>query len=112
MMTEENHSGNGPDDVCNTTEFEYSHDWSEVAPSTAVVRALETTLERNQERIGPLYEAVDLEAMDSILRRDGRKTPDGGVTVSFDFGECTVTARSDGELTVHLNDTDVSTDGE
>ncbi|GAB3671670.1 HalOD1 output domain-containing protein [Halopiger thermotolerans] len=72
------------------------YDFETTTPTVAVVTLLELVTGREPAELDPLYEAVDPEAMDSLIR--GARRPDR--TVSFIYRTFAVTVRSDGTVTV------------
>lgn len=72
------------------------YDFETTAPTVAVATLLGLVVGREPAELEPLYEVVDPEAMDSLLR--GARRPDR--TVSFPYRTFAVTVRSDGTVTV------------
>jgi hypothetical protein len=71
-----------------------------VPPSERVVRKLSEAKGVDEERIEPLYNSVDPDALDAIFRdlSDGPKR--GGGRVEFTHEGCDVTVRADGGVSV------------
>lgn len=93
--------------VCAFDSFEYEADghvfratWpSNVTDSsTAVVSAVAVATDTDPMAIGPLHDAVDTDALDDILARDGAGDSDVEVAVTVDGHD--VTVGSGGTLTV------------
>lgn len=63
-------------------------------PSETVVRALMDVEGEGAAEMRPLYEVVDLEALDALFRG-----PNPG-TVTFDYGEHTIVVREDAEVVI------------
>lgn len=63
-------------------------------PSERVIDAVAETTERDPTELPPLYDTLDPDALDALLRTgfDG--------TVSFTFAGCSVTVGDDGEIRV------------
>lgn len=78
----------------------HRYDWEAVRPSAAVVEMVAIARDRVPSALEPLYEAVDPEALDLLLRRDGDPGNVAEATVSFTYAGYDVTVGSDGELTV------------
>lgn len=72
------------------------HDWTETTPSRAVIDALATVLECDPTDVGPLYDALDPDALDELLSRDA----DTGIVVAFTVEGFRVRVGGDGELVV------------
>lgn len=79
------------------------YDWSMTEPSTAVIETVAEARNRDPTELEPLYEAVDSDALDALVRSDGRSTAAGAVTVSFEFGDQQVTVDSSGDVVVRTN---------
>jgi len=76
------------------------YDWSSTSPSTAIVEAVSAAVNREPTAVGPLYEAVDSDALDALVSTSG----DGdSVAVSFVFAGCHVTVRGDGSIIVRAD---------
>lgn len=60
------------------------YDWDATEPTTAVVWTLADALDQEPERIGHLYEHLDADALDAIIRTDASspKTTSVSFTVS------------------------------
>lgn len=68
-------------------------DWSEVTPSTAVIESVAIAADREPTAIEPLYETVDPDALDALIRSGGSNSTDGdaaSVTFALDGFEVTV----------------------
>lgn len=70
---------------------------SETPPSICVVETVSDALEADPTELGPLYEAVDPDALDALFEPPERFTS-GRVT--FTFEGCTVTVDADGWVAV------------
>ncbi|WP_135852397.1 HalOD1 output domain-containing protein [Halorussus salinus] len=82
-----------------------SYDTPAKRPSQAVVEAVSEVTDTNLTDIGPLYSAIDPEALDKLFRRDdGRGAPTGRVTFALDGHE--VTVRSGGVVEVRADGDD------
>ena len=95
------HTGNvGPDDRVVRAEY----DWSTTPPSTAVIETVAVATNRESTDIGPLYEHVDPDALDSFIFPDGAAKDHDSRLVSFEFGGKHVTVRATGEVTIQSID--------
>lgn len=74
-------------------------DWSETVPSTAVVEVVASASNRDPMSIEPLYDAIDPDALDTIVA-DAETRADGDVTVEFTFDGYEVTVSTDGSVLV------------
>ncbi|MFC7018096.1 MULTISPECIES: HalOD1 output domain-containing protein [Haloarcula] len=72
-------------------------DWSAVDPSTAVAELLADAADCEPDEIGPLYDTVDSDALDSLVRH-GESAADCTVTFPHDGFEVSVSG--DGEVLV------------
>lgn len=63
-------------------------------PSETVVRALTEAEGEEPTEMRPLYDVIDLEALDALFRG-----PNPG-TVTFDYGEHTIVVRQDAEVVI------------
>jgi len=79
------------------------YDWSVERPSAAVVETVAAVTNRRPEDLEPLYQTVDPDALDSLLRRDTAGSGDGEVSVSFAYAGQTVTVRRNGSVVTHRN---------
>lgn len=74
------------------------YDWSGVAPSLAVVETIAIALDREPTTIEPLFESVDLDALDRLVRSDGFPSPDDGPSVRFTHAGHDVTVHAGGTV--------------
>jgi len=71
--------------------YRVSYDTPAKRPSQAVVEAISEATDRSLTEIGPLYSAIDPEALDELFRGDDRRgVPTGRVTFALDGHEVTV----------------------
>lgn len=75
-------------------------DWEAVRPSAAVVEMVAIAADSETTSLEPLYDAVDPEALDGVIRRNGKREPARGPTVSFTYAGYDVTVGRAGEVTV------------
>lgn len=74
------------------------YDWSATSPSRAIPELLAVLTDRQPTALDPLYDAVDPDALDTIVG-DGSRSD--AVSVSFTHAGFSVTVRADGEVVVH-----------
>lgn len=87
------------DDTVETTG-RITHEWGDgVGPSTATVEAIAAATNREPSELPPLYDYVDGDALDTLLR-SGSVRRDGPIDVQFRYENVTVTISSDGHITV------------
>lgn len=87
-------SPNGRDDEA--TQAEYS--WEDVSPATAVLETVATANNEDSRTISPLYETLDPDALDQVIR--SAAASGCLATVSFAFEANQVTVDSTGQITV------------
>lgn len=72
----------------------------ETSVSTAIVRAVSQVDDRSTNELPALHDAVDTEALETLLRTDGAAGKSSKTTVSFDYADYEVTVTTDGKLRV------------
>ena len=77
-------------------------DWSTVSPSTAVAELVAEATDSDPAAIGPLYDAIDSDALDALVRHRGGSTD---CVVTFPYDGVEVTVSGDGEVLVTVPDT-------
>lgn len=80
------------------------YDWADISPSTAVVETLAVAMDRDPATMEPLYDRIDPDALDVLVRSDGRVPPRTSVTVSFEVEGYEVTVHATGEVVVRKPD--------
>lgn len=75
-------------------------DWSEVSPSNAVVETVAIAADREPTVLEPLYETVDPDALDALIRSRGTNSTDGDATVTFALDGYRVTVQRNGTVVV------------
>lgn len=75
-------------------------DWSSRAPNGAVIETVAIAANAEPTAIDSLYDAVDPDALDAIVRSDGIGGKNGDVSVSFVFAGHDVRVHSDGVVIV------------
>lgn len=86
-----------------TRRYRARYDVETTAPSVAVADVLETVFDDERER-GPLYDAVDPEALDRLLETDSGRDRRGLRSASFRYRGALVTVVSDGSIVIGLDD--------
>jgi len=86
----------GTDGTASAMRTQY--EWSTIPPSIAVAESVALATGDHPERVGPLRDALDPDALDALLA--SRTARDGEASVSFSLEDLRVTARSDGEVIV------------
>lgn len=85
------------------TENEHttSGEWAETdSPSLAIVEAVAAVTGRDPEGMDQLYDAIDPDALDRLVRQTGAEGRSDGVCLSFRYGGCTVIVAADGRVAV------------
>ena len=76
------------------------YEWrGERAPSTAVIDAVAAATGRDHNSLPPLYDAIDGEALDTLLQ-GARERKGGRTRVVFDWADVTVVIESGGDIEV------------
>jgi hypothetical protein len=89
-----------PDEDSETGEtVRAEYEWTSTAPSTGVVETIASATGRDPTTLDPLFETIDLEALDALLGADERTTA-GEAVVSFRFSDREITVSSTGEVVV------------
>ena len=76
------------------------HDWTSRPPSTAVIETVAVARDCEPAGLEPLYEVVDPDALDTLVRssRDGPVAD--GTTVTFEVADMSVTVHGGGTVVV------------
>ncbi|WP_313692337.1 HalOD1 output domain-containing protein [Halorarum halobium] len=99
MTESEDSDGDVPaSDSCGAIQAEF--DWSVVTPSTAVVETVAIAAACEPTVLEPLYETVDPDALDTLIRSIGTDSKDGDATVTFALDGYQVTVERDGRVDV------------
>ena len=80
------------------TEF----DWTDVAPSTAVTELIAEESGQDPTELDPLYESIDPDALDRLIRGNGVNPHEHRLTVSFSFRGYAVVIQSGGLVELSL----------
>lgn len=99
-MTGPERSPAGPDDGEDGV-VRATFDWETVSPSAAVVETVASATDREHRRVGPLYDAVDPDALDAFIDPDGAGGDTEARRASFEFAGRHVTVFATGEVVVH-----------
>lgn len=75
-------------------------DWSSQSPSMAVIETVAIAANAEPTTIEPLYDSVDLDALDALVQLNGRDSKKSDVTVTFTHGGHEVHVRSEGVVIV------------
>jgi hypothetical protein len=81
-------------------EIRAEFDWTAQAPSEAVIETVAIAANAAPMAIEPLYDSVDPDALDALVRGNGTAHANGDVSVAFTFAEHDVRVRSDGVVSV------------
>ena len=76
------------------------YDWTATTPSTAVIEKFAIASDREPTGIEPLYEVIDSDALNALVRSNGTDSVGGGTTVSFEFAGQSVTVHGGGAVVV------------
>lgn len=74
------------------------HDWAHISPSTVLIETIADVTDRTPTEMEPLYDSVDPDALDALLKNDGTAHLAQALSISFTFEGFHVTLRSDGHL--------------
>lgn len=75
-------------------------------PSTAVTEAVAEALDREQDELPPLYDAIDGDRLDDVVRSDDPLPAGEPIRVRFRYAGCMVTVTSHGAIIVSEVDSD------
>lgn len=84
-----------------TTIVAQSYDWSETVPSTAVAETVAEAVNEAPTEIPPLYESIDTDALDSIIRSNGHQPRGQHRCISFSYAKLWVTIDGSGMVSVN-----------
>lgn len=62
-----------------------AYDWSTTSPTAAVVETVAAVTGREPTQLDPLFDSLDPEALDALVRSNGRGPNESDVTVAFAF---------------------------
>src|SRR6056297_3548986 len=93
--------GDDPDGEDETIRAQF--EWASTAPSTAVIETIAIALDCDPTTIEPLYESIDPDALDALLRSNGSLATANDVTVSFVVADRQVTVHSRDDVVVRAD---------
>lgn len=103
-MTDESERSSADEQDVTTEPVRAQYEWSSTAPSTAVIETVAAAVNREPTNLEPLYESLDSDSLDTLLRSTGCASEDAEtVTVSFSFADRQVTVHSRGDVIVRAN---------
>jgi len=76
------------------------YDWTAIPPSTAVIETVAIALDRKPTGTEPLYEAVDPDALNTLIRSTDPDLAEDELTVMFRFAGQSVTVHVGGTVVV------------
>ena len=76
------------------------YDWTDTPASTAVVETVAVACDCEPTELDPLYEVVDPDALDAVVRSSGDGPVVGGTTVTFEVADRSVTIDDGGAVVV------------
>lgn len=82
-----------------TGTYSATYDWSDVAPSTAIMEAVSAVENADPVELEPLHGVADPDAIDELLDPTGN-TGSGELEVTFRYGFVHVSARRNGTITL------------
>ena len=77
-----------------------TYDWSSTTPSTGVIETIAVASDRKPTDIEPLYDTLDPDALDTLIRSSRNDSVGEGTSVRFEFAGHDVTVQSDGTVSV------------
>ena len=79
------------------------YEWASTTPSMAVIEAIAVALDREATAFGTLYESVDPDALDALLRSNGSSATPDDLSVTFTVADRQVTVHGSGEVVVRAD---------
>ena len=76
-------------------------DWTDIAPSTAVIEVIANASGRDPTAFEPLYASVDPDALDRLVRGNGVSPNERMLSVSLSFAGYTVAVQSNGIIELY-----------
>jgi len=95
-----NRSDHSETQSATTHTIRADYDWTAIPPSTAVIETVAVALDREPTATQPLYEAVDPDALNTLIRSTDSDPTGEEVTVSFRFAGQSVTVHGGGSVVV------------
>jgi len=75
-------------------------EWASTPPPIAVIETVAVALDREATAFGTLYESVDPDALDALLRSNGSSATPDDLSVTFTVADRQVTVHGSGEVVV------------
>lgn len=97
-MSDESERASGGEQGETVAPVRAHFDWSSTTPAEAVVQTVAVAADRDPAALEPLYDAVDPDALNALVRGDGKLTD--SVTVTFVYADRQVTVHGTGEVVV------------
>lgn len=79
------------------------YDWTGISPASAVVKTVSQALDCSPTSFGPLYEAVDPDALNAVVAPTRPTAASGSTVVSFRLGPHEVAVHGNGDVIVRVN---------
>ena len=76
------------------------YDWTSMPPSAAVIETVAVACNREPTGLEPLYEVVDPDALDALVRSSSDSPAAERTTVTFEFADKSVTVHGGGAIAV------------
>lgn len=71
-------------------------DWTDISPSLAVIETIAEAADCDPIKLEPLFETIDPDALDRVMRGNGTDPHERNLTVSFLYNGYEVTVQSKG----------------
>ena len=79
------------------------YEWASTPPPIAVIETVAVALDREATAFGTLYESVDPDALDALLRSNGSSATPDDLSVTFTVADRQVTVHGSGEVVVRAD---------
>ena len=79
------------------------YEWASTPPQIAVIETIAVALDRETTALEPLYEFVDPDALDALLRSNDSSATPNDITVTFSVADRQVTVHSSGDVIVRMD---------
>ena len=79
------------------------YDWASTPPPVAVIKTMVVALDREITALEPLYESVDPDALDALLRSNSSSSTPDDLTVRFTVADRQITVHSNGDVIVQAD---------
>ena len=76
------------------------YDWTAIPPSTAVIETVAVALDQEPTEITPLYDVIDPDALNTLIRSSDPDSVDDELTVTFPIAGQSVTVHGRGTVTI------------